>query len=234
MSARAPQAIWDLYDAIKALVPQASMGGIVGDTAHSFGYHLAREDLPGSDYSVELAQDKMGASDCASALDVSLPSDLMRKCTGNLLAAAKAHDPRLRAVREFCGTLNSSQTYPWQLVPSNGSEGVDTWDHSHLSHIHISILREFADDAAALAPIADVFAGVSSDPLEEIVSLDPNSADYKQLVSDIADAVWSKQITAKDGTVAPASGYIAQGETHARDADKQTAPVAPPAAKDHK
>lgn len=158
MSARAPLAIFNLWNAIHRDEPRSTLGGIVGDTAHSFGYHLARHDLPGSDYSVQLPRDRQGASDAASALDVSLPPDLMITCTRRLLAAAKAHDVRLRALREFCGTLDGQNTYPWDLS-SNRSEGVNTWDDSHLWHIHLSFYREFADDAAALAPIADVFAG---------------------------------------------------------------------------
>lgn len=159
MSARAPQAIWNLWYAIHRQIPESELGGIVGDVAHSFGYHLARRDLPASDYSVQLPKDKLGKSDCASALDVTLPPDLMQTCTRRLLDAAKAHDPRLHAVREFCGTLDGKQTFPWQLTPTDGGEGVGTWDDSHLWHIHISILREYADDQAALLPIADVFAG---------------------------------------------------------------------------
>ena len=36
--------------------------------------------------------------------------------------------------------------------------------------------------------------------LEELMALDPNSPDYKRLVSDVADAVWAKQLTFASGT----------------------------------
>lgn len=160
MSARAPDAIRNLWFDVQRLVPQAVLSGIVGDTAHSFGYHLARRDLPSSDYSVHTTLDRRGASDCASALDISLSPDLMQKVTRRLHAAAVNRDPRLKALREFCGTLDGSHTYPWDLY-TNTSEGIDTWDDSHLWHVHLSFYRAYADDYAALAPIAQVIAGVS-------------------------------------------------------------------------
>lgn len=159
MSARAPQAIYSLWNDIHKHLPQAVLSGIVGDVHHSFGYHLARRDLPQSDYSVQLSLDRKGASDCASALDVSLPPDLMKICTRRLLAAAKAEDPRLKGLREFCGTLDGRQTYPWDLS-TNSSEGIDTWDDSHLWHIHLSFYRAYADNYDVIAPIADVFTGI--------------------------------------------------------------------------
>lgn len=156
MSARAPQAIEDLWAAIHKAVPAAVLSGIVGDSAHSFGYHLARRDLPASDYSVQLPKDKLGPSDAASALDVTLNATLMKALTWRLLTAARAHDPRLAAVREFAGTLNGSQVVAWDLSTGAYSYG---WDSSHLWHIHLSFYREYADDTAALAPVADVIAG---------------------------------------------------------------------------
>jgi hypothetical protein len=194
MSARAPAAIYALWSAIDHAIPRAQLGGIVGDTAHSFGYHLARRDLPASDYSTQLRADRLGAADCAAALDVTLPADLMKTCTKRLVVAAKARDPRLRALREFCGTLDGSHTYPWDLS-TNSSEGVDTWDGSHLWHIHLSFYREFADDAAALAPIADVLAGVSttSDPLEEIMAMYADKADFEKALRGIVHDELSKQ-----------------------------------------
>lgn len=157
MSARAPQAIWDLWNKIHAEIPRAKLSGIVGDVNHSFGYHLARRDLPSNDYSVVLGKDQLGKSDCASALDVSLPPDLMKVVTSRLLKAAKSGDSRLHAVREFCGTTNGSTTHNYDL--HSGHEGLGEWDDSHLWHVHLSFYREYADDAGALVHVADVMAG---------------------------------------------------------------------------
>lgn len=160
MTEYAPQALRDLFDAIQAKIPQAQLGGILGDSLHGYGYHRARAVLPATDYSVELAQDRVGDGWAASALDVTLPPDLMIACTTRLLAAAKAKDQRLAGVREFCGTTNGTVTHNYDL--SNGYEGFGEWDDSHLWHVHISTYRMYANDAAVLLPIADVFAGAGT------------------------------------------------------------------------
>ncbi len=157
--ARAPGGIERLWQDVHNAVPVAQLGGIVGDPNHSFGYHLARNQLPGSDYSVQLPADRRGPGDAASALDITLPPGHMKLLTSRLVKAAQKNDPRLKAVREFCGTLNGWQTYPWQVHPNSASEGVGSWDDSHLWHIHISFLREFCDNYAALAPVVKVLAG---------------------------------------------------------------------------
>ena len=161
--ARAPQAIWDLFESIQHQVPSAVMSGIVGDRSHSFGYHLARNELPGTDYSVQLRRDRAGDAGSASALDVKFGPVLMRTVTARLLAAARAKDPRLSALREFCGTTDGRSTYPWDLS-TGSSEGVGSWDSSHLWHVHLSFYRDAANNGAALAPIAAVIGGVTLTP----------------------------------------------------------------------
>lgn len=202
MSARAPQAIWNLWYAIHREIPRSLLGGIVGDVAHSFGYHLARRDLPATDYSVQLAKDKLGKADCASAIDVTLPPDLMITCTKRLIAAAKAHDPRLHVVREFCGTTNGASPHPYDVNSDfddpNNTEG---WDVSHTGHIHISFYREYAD-SAALLPVADVLAGkplkyppdspkwsetVTRDEIVQLIKA--NSTDLTKVRGEIRDAL---------------------------------------------
>lgn len=223
--ARAPQAIWNLWYAIEREIPKALLAGIVGDSQHGFGYHLARNELPPTDYSVTLPHDRKGKADAASALDVSLPPDLMIACTKRLVAAARAGDPRLRALREFCGTTDGRRTHPFDL--SNGQDGpLDSWDSSHLTHIHLSFYREFADDTAALLPIAEVLAGATPDPLEELMALDPDSAEYKRLVADIADAVWKKKLVlaGSDETLAASRILARDYATDQRDAEQDAKP----------
>lgn len=161
--AYAPLAIQHLYTLILSRIPQAVLSGIVGDVHHSFGYHLSRKELPGDDYSVVLPKDRLGDSGAASALDISLPSGLMITCTNRLLIAAKKHDSRLAALREFCGTTDGWRTHPYDL--SRGQDGpLDSWDSSHLWHIHLSFYREYENNATILAPIADVLAGKKTPP----------------------------------------------------------------------
>lgn len=154
--ANAPQAIWNLYYAVT--VAGKRMGGIVGDRAHSFGYHLARNELSGNDYSVVLPLDRRGSSSSASALDLSLPQSGMRAVTTRLLNAAKKHDVRLKALREFCGTTDGYNTHPYDLAKRQDGP-LNSWDSSHLSHVHLSFYRAYANNYAAIKPIADVING---------------------------------------------------------------------------
>lgn len=154
----APGAIERAFGLIKTNIPQAQMGGIVGDARHSFGYHLARNELPPGDYSNILALDKQGSNIMASALDVTLPANLMKICTARLHDFAVAHDYRLRGLREFCGTLDGVNTFPWDLS-NNSSEGLNSWDDSHLWHIHLSGYRAYEENDAVWLDIAAAFCG---------------------------------------------------------------------------
>ena len=46
MAEYAPAAIRGLYNLIKAGLPSAEMSGIIGDTAHTYGYHRCRNVVP--------------------------------------------------------------------------------------------------------------------------------------------------------------------------------------------
>jgi len=163
----APTAIETLDAAIRARVPQAQLSGIIGNPAtHVYGYHRSRNwDVSygrdrKDDYSCVLPADQGGDGDAAAALDESLPPALMITVTKRLLAAAKARDPRLAAVREFAGTTNGTVTHSYDLA--TGHEGLGEWDDSHLWHIHLSFYRNAIGDPNKLLPIADVFAGIET------------------------------------------------------------------------
>ena len=81
----------------------------------------------------------------------------MRAVTARLVSAAKAGDPRLRALREFGGTTDGVRTHGFDL--STGRESFGEWDDSHLWHVHLSVYRAYANDAATLSPIASVMVG---------------------------------------------------------------------------
>jgi hypothetical protein len=140
------------------LAPHLSLdlSGIVGDQEHTYGYHRARAVLPADDYSVRLLEDRMGDPWAASALDIT-PAHRggMVILTRRLLAAAKRRDPRItRVVREFFGTVDGVNVTGFDVIEKRHSSA----DSSHLYHLHISFLRRFACNAAALAPVADVLA----------------------------------------------------------------------------
>ncbi|WP_375502387.1 peptidoglycan-binding protein [uncultured Jatrophihabitans sp.] len=118
--------------------------GVSGDARHSFGYHVDPDELPAADYSVVTKRDRQGARvnpRSASAWDLSFHQRDMTLVTNRLLQAAKSRDPRMVGVREFCGTRNGRDTYPWDLH-TNSCEGINSWDDSHLWHVHISFYRD--------------------------------------------------------------------------------------------
>jgi hypothetical protein len=161
MTEYAPAAIQNVYNRIT--IGSKQMSGIIGDSAHTYGYHRCRDVLPSNDYSRQLALDKQGDGQAASALDVSFNSGDMKLVTQRLLDAAKAGDSRLSGLREFGGTTNGSVTKSYDL--SNGHEGNGEWDSSHLWHVHLSFYRAYANDTNRLATIADVInAGGGSAP----------------------------------------------------------------------
>src|SRR5690606_37757330 len=151
--------MWRLWTAAREVIPGAKMGGIY---AGKPGYHSSRQEnqskWPGN-YSIRLALDKQGPSDKAAAIDLTLSDAEMRKRTRYLADAAKRNDPRLAAVREFYGTLDSRTVYGRIKDTRTGPWRASTADRSHLWHIHISIFRAYVDRWDELKPILSVLAG---------------------------------------------------------------------------
>lgn len=156
MTEYAPSAIQGLFNDIKAVIPQAVMGGILGDSAHTYGYHRGRNYVSSSDYSVQLADDKQGDGEAACALDLSWSEASWQYTVSQRLLNAK-HDSRMSACREFYGSTDGYNVCGWDYY---GGYAV-TSDDSHLWHIHLSILRKWSNDSGALSGIADVITGVS-------------------------------------------------------------------------
>ena len=85
----------------------------------------------------------------------------MRRRTRYLAEAAARNDPRLAAVREFYGTLDSRTVFGRIKDSRNGPWRSSTSDNSHLWHIHISVFRAYTDKWDELRPILSVLAGES-------------------------------------------------------------------------
>jgi hypothetical protein len=155
MSEYAPDAIKQLFDDVQAGIPSALMGGIQGDAAHTYGYHRGRDYCTSSgDYSTQLAEDKQGDGQACSALDISWNRAEDQYAASRRLLDAK-HDDRMRAARSFFGSTDGVTVCGWDYAGDYPTSS----DDSHLWHVHLSILRKYATDYAALAPIADVITG---------------------------------------------------------------------------
>lgn len=173
---RISDAEWRLWCEIVRRIGSARLGGIYANKA---GYHNYRAALPANDYSVEdVAADRRGPSNCASAEDISLSDEDMRTVTGRLDHAARARDIRLYTargpvLREFIGTKDSSTVYCYVLVGGRAlGVGADAGpdpgrDSSHLWHVHLSIIREFCNDRVALDGVLSVMIGESLSDYQE-------------------------------------------------------------------
>jgi hypothetical protein len=152
----APDALLWLADEIVDAIPSAEFSGIAGDPSHTYGYHRCRNVLPSSDYSVQTGPDRAGDGNAASALDISYNATWMRTITKRLLDSAKdQNDLRLNCCREFFGTLDGDTVTGWDTYYGEPS----TSDDSHLWHVHISVLRKYANDRDALAGVLSVIKG---------------------------------------------------------------------------
>lgn len=122
--------------------------GIVGDSAHSYGYHCGKDRIYGptgrgdNDYSVQHTRDKAGLSNAAMALDLGHADKAeLRRFTGWLFDQCKAGKPDTSDIREVISSLDGHQVLGWSdlkpdtLIPNYG-------DSSHLWHMHISWWRD--------------------------------------------------------------------------------------------
>jgi hypothetical protein len=184
MTAYAPQPIRDLATWITANVG-GTFSGIVGDINHSFGYHLARNDLPSSDYSVaECPEDKLGDGWAASALDISFPPALMKTVTARLKHSADdVNDPRLNGIREFAGTLNGTDVFNYDTYFRQ--TGINQWDDSHLWHVHISFIRKYSNTVTVMQ---DVFRVVKGEPNQPVIPPTPPRKEIDMLLVTVDKA----------------------------------------------
>lgn len=166
--ARIGAPLWGLWTSLDAFEPSVQLGGIY---AAKGGYHDTRQAAGSRDYSVgEVAADRNGPGDKASAIDLTMPQAAMIRYTTRLRDAAKRRDERLHIggvpiIREFIGTDNGSRVYCYVLTGGRArglpADASDDWgrDSSHLWHLHISIIRQFCTDAGAMSRLLSVLTG---------------------------------------------------------------------------
>lgn len=221
MTEYAPQAIKDLFNRVHDAIPAALMGGIQGDEAHTYGYHRGRNYVSGSDYSVQLAPDQKGHGEACCGLDISWSTAQPQYDVSKRLLNAK-NDPRMIPIREFYGSTDGRTVCGWDYP---GGYAV-TSDSSHLWHIHLSILRQYADDTSALAQVADVITGkqsgedgdddvpknvaVSSSVPIKVTALQEKDLVWDTTGDDIHDVFWGTKSEPRPGIHIPGSYFVAR------------------------
>lgn len=144
--------------------------GIVGDAAHTWGYHAGRDRIftipPGrgwNDVSVKLARDRAGLTDAASALDLGHDDKAeLRRFTGWLIERAQDEAPGTRDLREIIGSLDGVNTIYWdreRRVLVTNAAGVDS---SHLYHTHLSWYRD-SESRSKVEVFAPYWSGTGGD-----------------------------------------------------------------------
>lgn len=127
--------------------------GVVGNAAHTSGYHLGRDRIydgagPGlgdADYSVRLARDKAGLTNAASAIDLGkLNGSLanLRAFSRDLVARCMASAAARRDVREIIYSPDGVKVQRYSGVDNLIHTGPGNGDTSHLTHTHISWYRD--------------------------------------------------------------------------------------------
>lgn len=167
-TSRISAALWGLWTGFKAYESAALYGGTF---ANKPGYHNGRDSVKSTDYSVEeVANDRVGNAHLSSAIDITLPAAKMVTYSKRLEAAMRARDARLfiggaPILREFIGTIDNKNVRCYMLTGGKAQgvgadSGLDYGrDKSHLWHVHISIIRKFADSADALERVLSILKG---------------------------------------------------------------------------
>lgn len=141
------------------LYPSAVLSGIVGDKAHAArgGYHISRQDQPSNNYSVIRPDDKLGPSDRAAAIDMTMSTADMIKCHTRLrtLWQNRAKDPRFKYINAWNGWDGKGDAGRYDVIA--GTVSYATPDHKW--HIHLEIRRKYANDMTAMNAILSLLRG---------------------------------------------------------------------------
>ena len=135
--------------------------GVVGDTAHAakgYSYHLGRDQLSPTAYSVQTARDKAGLTNGASAIDLGrLDGTFMALRTFSkwLVEEARRNAPGTSDIREIIYSPDGKTVLRWDRQRGyNSLPRTGEADDSHLTHTHISFYRdaEQRDHTTAFRP----------------------------------------------------------------------------------
>lgn len=150
--------MWKLWDLRPN--PDWKLSGFYADKK---GYHNTvrhnQTDWPGN-YSIRLELDlKHGNLDKERAIDITMSTSEMIKWTKSMKESAlDPRDDRLRAVREFYGTLDGKTVYGLIKDDEDGPWRVSEADDTHLWHGHTSIFSAFVNNWVVLSPLLSVWS----------------------------------------------------------------------------
>lgn len=152
-SLRATAAYWTAHGGVSL--------GIVGDTGHvarGVSYHLGRDQLTATAYSIKTARDKAGLTNGASAMDFGrLNGSLggLRQFSVWLVDQARRNQPGTFDLREIIYSPDGATVLRWDRERGYASkpQGGEA-DDSHLTHTHVSWYRdaEARDHTTAIRP----------------------------------------------------------------------------------
>jgi len=155
--------------------------GVVGNTAHTVGYHLGRDRIydgtgPGlgdNDYSVQHARDRAGLTNAASAIDLgrldgSLPQ--LYAFSRWLVARCMADAATRRDIREIIYSPDGDRVQRWSGIDNAIHTGVGNGDASHIGHSHISYFRDSQarDKIAAFRPYFAEVENMAQLPITDV------------------------------------------------------------------
>lgn len=141
--------------------------GIVGDAAHTRGYHLGRDRIYSpsgvgdQDYSVNLARDKRGLSNGAAAIDLgrlrgSLPN--LYAFSRALVDLCQSGSEGTQDIREIIYSPDGKRVQRYSHVDGLIHSGPGNGDASHIGHTHVSYYRD-SEARRKIAPFAQLLEG---------------------------------------------------------------------------
>lgn len=207
-------AIHRLFNTVAAAMPSAVFAGSYGDKP---GYHNCRANLGPGDYSVQTPPDRLGDPQAGAALDITYRDPAEQYAASSRLLAAK-YDPRMYPIREFFGSVDGITVCGWDYYGwGDQADGYPvSSDDSHLWHVHLSILRQYTEDDAALQAVADVITGSSGGGPDMANRVQVSRSTAARLAAGaVIDLAWDVQ-EADPGGVFYGTGDVPAGGSRAR------------------
>lgn len=199
-------------------VPLANFGA-KGNTVHDYGPHRSYNWIINAPESRFRYEDRSVLGDLNSlnidrnavaAFDITPGSRaMMRVITARMYNAARRHDLRLGAMREFAGTLDGSTVVRFE---TNGGRIISPLDSSHLDHGHGVFWRRYA--------------GLDHSGIVEILTGDDMTPDESQRLINIEQ--WLKQYFEGRSTALAGTPHLSVFVPNQRTAELVGRPAVPP------